>query len=597
MKKSVRFLCSLGLVLALQGAAQTAPTEAQPKSQAPSALTKPSTPACPPPCLTPEQEAALVEVRKILQEARQVAEGIEMPSGPLTKESTTQKYERVKEQLLDHIEETQLIAGDVNIKAASKGKGLFVVRLATAQARYGYTKEAVQTAKGTTWHGGGWELVDALLKAGDVAAAVTVAETNLTKEKEEVTEALRYQDEAVVFALIARRQYEAADPVATQSLQRARKAAQAVKWSEYRYRAMTHVARTQALFGDRAGSTESFKQAIQSALVERQEVSRPHALRMVAKAQAESGDAAGSAQTFQEALRFGNALSDPKVRTYVVSCIAWAQIGSGDRPSGLQTLQDIGRFVETLPTKEQQGALREITLWQLKVGDQDGARENMQRMQKLGVDVISLMVQAGDLRGAMAIAAKTTKTGEQKANDLRIFADQLIKMKDPFGTPEVFQDLARQASALLENSLPQNKTFADGMRRNVALVQVAAGDVAGALRTLDDLYLVPSPKHSALIELLLDKGDVAGARQVAEHLKEEWLPWEDGWRKLGYGYGRLGRAAEGIALAKQQQSPYSRARMLLGIAEGLIEQQNIKTTVWSQGPDIPLIEHCPDTRR
>lgn len=593
-------LLSVLLVVTMAVLTQAAPTEMQPPVPAPTDPVKPGPRVSQPPKLTSEQEAALVDVRKILQEARQVAEGIEVPSGPLTKESTTQKYERVKEQLLDHIEETQLIAGDVSIKTVSKGKGLFAVHLSMAQARYGYTKEAVQTVTSDTSYHGGRELIDALLKAGDVSAAVTVAEAYLSKDG---FDASRHRDEAVIFALIARRQHEAGDPMASQSLQRALKAAQAVKWPEYRYRALTHVARTQALLGNRAGSAESFAQAVQAAKQYVQglsagyhEAMRPHALRMVAKAQAESGDIEGSVQTFQEALRFAHALSDPKIRIFVVSCIAWAQSASGDRPGGLQTLQDIRRFAETLPTKEQQGALREITLWQLKVSDQDGARENMQRMQKLGADVISLMVNAGDLSKAMTVAAETPQTGKQKADYLRFFAEQLIKKKDPLGTPEVFQDLARKATELLENSLPQDRVFADRMRESIALVQAAAGDIARALRTLEAVSTLPSLAHSALIKLLLDKGDAAGARQVTEQLKEDWLPWADGWRELGRGYSRLGKTAEGVALARQQQSPYSRARMLLGLAEGLIEQQGIKSTLMFQGPDIPEIEHCPDTR-
>jgi hypothetical protein len=127
------------LISAAVDSATAALTEPQPPMHAASQLSAVPTQPGKPAWLTPEKEAALVEVRKILREARVAAEGIQTPSPVLSDRHRRKALERMKAELLHTIEEAQLQAGDVTITSTHKQS------LALTQARYGFTNEAVQT--------------------------------------------------------------------------------------------------------------------------------------------------------------------------------------------------------------------------------------------------------------------------------------------------------------------------------------------------------------------------------------------------------------------------------------------------------------------
>lgn len=153
--------------------------------------------------ITPEQEAALVEVRKILIEAREVAEGIQLPSPLLTKQATIRALEEAKKKLLWGIEEAQLRAGDLSIQPAP-GSIHFNHYLALARARYGETKEVVESAARAKIQENDLLLViDDVIKAGDIPAAFKVVDATMTKE---VAHAQRFRSRAAALALIAQRQ-------------------------------------------------------------------------------------------------------------------------------------------------------------------------------------------------------------------------------------------------------------------------------------------------------------------------------------------------------------------------------------------------------
>jgi hypothetical protein len=581
-KKVVWLLFSLGLVLVLQGAAQTAPTETQPQVQAPSALTKPAQPACPPPCLTTEQEAALVEVRKILQEARQVVEGIETSGGLFTSEKKLGILREYKDGLIRKIEKAQFQAGDLGTAATTKQPWY----LALAQVKYGRVQEAIQTAAQDHYGSKGaldtlLVLMDALIRVGAMQAAITVAETDVAKEGVYSWNHLAY---ATVLSFIARRQFEAGEPQAQVTLQRAVQEAQATGYPPDRLYALIHVARAQATMGDRTASAATFRQAIQAALAIKRDGTPEGALSAIALAQAQSGDQAGSGQTFQEAIGLISK-KDPQAKAFGLVRVACGQVANGQRTAGLQTFQQALEIAESLPAKEKGRVLREIGEWQLKAGEREALAETLERARKAGVDVIGLAGQAGYLKLALGLAGTISDVGTQ-SGALGFVARRLVETKDPFGTPEVFQQLSQTATALLKEPVPKDKLTANFMLMNIALVQASANELPTALRTIEMISsesILLSYAYPSLIQLLTRQGKLADARQVAAGLKENWIFGgtseannRDALRELAKLGVRSGDVQGTLAWARKQLSPLAQGYALLGVAEALMEQNGIE---------------------
>lgn len=605
MKKSVRFLLALVLIGALASSAQAAVMEPPPQVQAPSALTKPSTPACKPPCLTPQQEAALVEVRKILHEARQVAEGIEIPNSLITSPTRIKGLEIHKNLLRSSIEDAQLRAGNLTITQTAASVD-FARKLAFWQTKYGYTKEAVQTAS-QFWSGSDefLVLVDALTKAGDIPAALAVAETNVAKIG---VDAMRYRNQAGALSLIALRQHERGDLEARKTLSRAQQAAQAVKYPPDRYLALLYVARAQAMMGDRAAGAETFRQAIRTALAIREKGGNTGALRRIGKAQAETGDHMAGTQTFQQVIRLSEPLV-PLFRANVLGCLAWTQAVSGDRAAAAQTFQQALRFAESLPVSEKGRVLRAIGDWQVKAGERDAVAETLRRMLRSAESNVSrneklvalesvaqLAIAAGDFKVAIDITPAIADKGAQ-ARVLAMLANQLVVTKDPFGTPEIMQQLSQIGMALMSEPFLKEQSAADSMLSNIAIVQTAANDIRTAQRLSDQISFQDAQisSYGRIVSFLIKKGDLAGAKHVAAMMKEERFPWNgsvEAIQAIARAYTKNGESKDALAWARQQENAYARARALLGVAEGIMEQKGIEN-IQRKVRDMPMQDNCP----
>lgn len=581
MKKSVWFLLSLGLVLALQGAAQTAPTEAQPQSQVPSALTKLAKPACPPPCLSAEQEAALVEVRKILKEARQVAEGITIPTrGLSTRESELKVLRDEKTKLVGRIEQAQFQAGDFSA-AATTTQPWF---LALTQVKHGHIQEGIQAAaRGHLHEDSLLALVKALAITGHIQAAIRVVQTDLPKE---TVEHWRYRNEAAALALIAREQKRIGDQVVSETMQRALKAALAVKWPLDRYLAFVHVARAQAAMGDQTGSADSFRQAIQTALAIRRDATPAAALAGIAVAQAESGDAAGSAQTFLESIRLTNGLA-AKEKAFRLVRTACSQVMRGQRESGQQTFQQALQVAETLSPVEKGRVLREIGAWQLKAGEREALAETLERAQKAGVDVADLAARAGYMQMALS-QVESSQDVRWKIGSMRFFATLLVTISEQadIQPAALVKRFAKEAPLLAKETTFRDSQDAKFAAKDIAVIQAAAGDLTAVLRTIetisDESYLA-GHVYPEVTQILTKQGNLAGARQVASSLKEDWIFGgtseannRDALRELAKLGARSGDVQGTLAWARKQPGPYARGYALLGVAEELMEQQRIE---------------------
>lgn len=537
--------------------------------------------------LTPEQEAALVEVRRILREARIVAESIQPPLPVLSDRHRRKALERAKNRLLNEIEEAQLQAGDVAITSTLTGQSKigFKNSLALAQARYGFTSEAVQTASTETVTGESLLLlVEALVKAGDIPAAIRLAEMQLPRDGVELW---RQKAAAIVYSYIAEEQHKVGDVKAHDTLSRAVKEGPTAKFAhtEEYIHALVALARAQAALGDKAAAAETFKRTIDASLAKRRDRDFSGLLKLIAKAQAESGDRTGGEQTFQRAIELRTGPRD-------LACLAWAQAVTGQRDTALRSFKLAIDDAEKLPVEEQRRALSDLVPWQLEIGDHEGALETVEKARRIGAfDMIGLSGRIGNWKLALELT-HALSDDSRKAGALAYITRTLVKTKDPFGTPELITKLSKEASTLLEHVPQKDRSDADHMLKNIAIVQTAAGDLPAAQVTIEKISsILQNGAYSEVVHVLIDKGDLLTAGKVLAELKGEWRPVTDSFRKLGNAYAQSDDKEAGLAFLRQQHNSYEKANGLLGVGEGLMKQHNIPRLWHSQ---LPRRNFCPD---
>ena len=603
-KRGIKLLVLVALISALGGVVWAAVTEAP----APQVQTAPPLAAAAgqpgkPAWLTPEKEAALVEVRKILQEARQVAEGIELPNRLLTDRHKLKAMERIKARLLEDIQTAQLRAGEFPDTVGLIHRMYF----AWALANYGRSQEAVQAASQENLADDGLlVLVDLLSKTGDTSAARQAVEASTEKEP------LRWwrdRKRAVAFALLAQRQREQGDLGAEETLQRAMKAAQAIKVAEDRYRAFIHVGRAQAALGNQASSTESFREAKQATMGIR-EGGPTGALLWIAKAQAEAGDQAGSEQTFQQALELAQK-PEPDKRAQFMGCLAWVQKASGYHHLAKETLQLALKEVESLSPSTKNQVLSEVGKRQLALGDREAVVETVQRMLKDASSASDSTIkdaaessarvlarQAGDFQLTMELVTRISNDDWGKSIAISHLVRALVKTRDPFGTPEIFQQLLQIAARLEENHLNKDVGRRDLMLSSIAVVKAAVGNVSKALQTADRINSLDTrvrTTYGEIISLLMEKQDVEGAMQVMASIEEKWFPLGGSAWVLGDFAKAYAIKSEGTAVflwARQQANPWAQAHALLGVAQGLMDRHYLPA-IEGLKPAMPVIERCP----
>ncbi|MCC6965843.1 MAG: hypothetical protein IT391_06110 [Nitrospira sp.] len=589
MKQLLRLVClSLALVEAFGGAGCAAMMETEVPAQTAPPVQAISKPSIKPVWLTPEKESALVEVRKILREARQVAEGIQPPSPLLSDRHRRKGLERIKNSLLNRIEEAQLQAGDVTITSTLTGESRigFKRSLAQTQARYGFTDEAVQTVSSeTVTQESLLVLVEALVQSGDIPAAIRVADMQVPKEGVEL---YRQKAAATVYSYIAEAQHKAGDLNARDTLDRAVREGPTSKFAhttEYIH-ALLYLGRAQAALGEKQASAETFKQAIDALAIKRKDRKPSSALMVIAKAQAETGDRAASEQTFQRAIELRTGPRD-------LTCLAWAQAVTGQRDAALQSFKLAIEDAAKLPLEEQRRALSDLVPWQLEIGDREGALETVERARRIEApNVISMAGTARNWKLAydLAIAASDDAS---KAAWLNYIAGTLVKSGDPFGTPELFKKLADEASPVLDHRPPESDSKTGVMYANIAEIQAAAGDVAAATKTVKRIVSESqqSVAYENIIKILIGRRDLLIATQIASSLKDERRPFTDSFRRLGVAYVYAGKAEAGLAWARQQQNPYEKSSAMLGIGRGLLKQHGIKD---QQTSAYKSRNFCPD---
>lgn len=541
------------------------------------------------PLRTPEQEATLIEVRKILRESREVAEAIQTPAPLFSDRHRRKSLERMKDKLLNMIEEVQLQAGDITITSTltSLSKIGFRNNLALAQARYGFTSEAVQTLSTETVTGESLLLrVEALVKSGDVPAAIRLAEMQLPRDGVTLW---RQKTATAIFSYIAEEQYKAGDLHARETLNRAIKEKPSSKFAhttEYIH-ALIDLGRAQAALGDKVASAETFKQAIDALSIKRKDRNPSSALMVIAKAQGETGDRVASEQTFQRAIELRTGPRD-------LTCLAWAQAVTGQREAALRSLKLAIEGAEKLPMVEQRRALSDLVPWQLEIGDREGALETIERLRQSGalVNARVLATRFGFFDKAFAIEEEKQSTDAERASFLRHLVKRLLESGDRIGTREKFQQLAREAT-LLRNKLPEDRSKSEWMLADIALVQAAAGDLENYRQTLQRMATGSQVliAYERVVDAFIHKNDLTTATQVISEIKEEIHPFTVIFKNLGAAYGVSGDVVAGKAWARQQQNHYEKSSALLGIGQGLMRQHGIEQLWRSQ---LPRRNSCPD---
>ena len=549
--------------------------------------------------LTPGQEAALVEVRKILREARQVAEGIVAPSKPLEPSATEYQvshHEKNKMWLLTNIESTQFRAGDFATAATTAVPG----SLAFAQLRYDHLGEALKNVERTElWEEGALTFVYELIQAGQIDSAVKVAETHIKKKR---------RHEAALFALIAREEARLGDSRAHNTILRARVAAKVVVLPNDRALALVHVARAQRVMGDRTGSEETIREALDTAL-KAPRGRDTSVLSIIAMAQEENGDRAGSVKTFQLIVDDEKDLK-PMQKARWLGSQACDRVLRGYGTRGAEIFQAAIKVADGLPASEQVWVWSEISRWLVKAGDHDAVRAVVQRMVDTAKTISDDQTRAkalsaasghatkiGDLDKALDIAS-TMEDGWNKADLLRFIAEQSIKTKNFPNTDTVIRWLADTARTLSQGQLPKDRSQADGMLADTAKVLALAGDVPLAVQTLkrisnQDSHQV-SGAYPQIVVLLAQQGNYAGARQILEHVERKWfleIPVAFALNSLGKAYAESGASQEGLRWARQVEVDYAKASILLGVAEGLMNRHGVENVV-TERPEVTLQSRC-----
>ena len=598
MRLVVLSLVPLGVFVSAGCAAMT-----EAEAPAPQVQTAPA-PANRPAWLTPEKEAALIEARKILKEAREVAEGIKVPSKlrilrppevRLTGEEQETKW------LLGRIEKIQFRAGDFSAGATTTLRA----SLAFAQLQYGQVHDALRVLRDERLRGerlgevGALTLVQTLAQTGYMEAAIEMADAHSKYER---------ASEGRLFALIAREQMKLGDTRAHDTLQRARMAAKFGGSPNDRALSLVHVAQAQRSLGDRAGSDESLRWALDAAVNAPRDRSTM-VLRTIAVAQADNGDRTGSAQLFKRIREEENSLNSSQ-RVQRLASQACDLAVRGYRSSATEMFQEAMQIADGLPVGEQIRMWREIGQRLVKSGDQVAVRTLVQRMvetaesiadERIKQETLStasgLSTKVGDLDMAMGIAA-TIKDGSEKALALRWLAERMATTAHSPDLAILFRKLSDTAKDLPQSKLPTEKATANRMLANIAGIQAVTGDVPSAIQSLKRItnqdYHQESGAYPEIIRLLAQQGNFTGARQVADNVeRKRWeeSPMAFALKSLGRAYAEAGDTQTALDWARHIKVGYAKALILMGVAEGLMNRQGIEHIV-EERPELALQRRC-----
>jgi tetratricopeptide (TPR) repeat protein len=549
--------------------------------------------------ITPEQEAALVEVRKILREASEVAQAVVIEN-PDSKEGKF--LVNNKRFALRDIVGAQARSGDIEgarmTTTANGWDKSWAIGIALAKAgrsHDGLKELSSQELDPPTR----FVFIEALMKAGDRQTALEVAESRGT-----------YLWQAPSIAYLATLQAKAGDLGYKETFQRALKVAEAFDRLDPpskepnigKYKALVHIARAQVDAGDMTESRQTFVKALETALVvpERDQF---NALLIIAEAQARSGDHAGSERTFGQAIKTAKALA-PNQQLSGLKRIAEIQLEVGNRTAATETIRLLLQVPSGSSPRDQADGLMRQARWHLTLGDREAANSALQtvmpRVRTIADDPATPELERSNIYYGLAqLAAESGSfdlaqeaiqaitSNQTKANGIR----QIITgLTSPSGRPEVqqfIQTLAKDATSLTGLlSFPRDLTLLD-----VAVIQAAIGDVKTAVQTADRVAeVLRDNAYREMAEVLIKNNNWSGAQEVLSRMKAEWMLNESShhvFRALAKAQAKEGMGRQVVEWSQKQPDSVARANVFLGVAEGLMERIGIEQL----RPAVPLFFH------
>jgi hypothetical protein len=557
--------------------------------------------------ITPEQEAALVEVRKILREASEMAQSVVIEN-PESKEGKF--LVNNKRFVLWDIVGAKARAGDIDgarLMATANGVGGVAIGIALAKAGRPYEGldelASLELDPPTRF-----VFVEALMKAGDRQTALEVAESRGT-----------YLWQAPSIAYLANLQAKAGDVEYKKTFQRALKVAEAFdKLDKHtsdanigKYKALVHIARAQADAGDVTESRQTFVKALETALVvpERDQF---NALLISAEAQARSGDQLGSERTFGQAIIAAKKLA-PNQQLSESKRIAETQLEVGNRTAATETVRHLLQVPSGSSPYEQADGLMKQARWHLIFGDRAAAKGALQtvapQVRTIADGFATTKLEKGDIYYdspelgksniyhslaqlaaecelyEMAQEAVRAITSDQtKANAIRHIVTGLLPTSERPEVQQVMQTLAKDATSLTGIlSFPRDLTLMD-----VAVTQAAAGDVKTAVRIADRVAeVLRDNTYRHMVAALIEKRDWTGGQEVLSRMKARWMLDESShhmFRALAKAQAKAGMEKQVIEWSHKQPDSMARANVFLGVAEGLMERAGIEQL----RPVVPL---------
>ncbi|HXZ45640.1 MAG TPA: hypothetical protein VEH02_02800 [Pseudolabrys sp.] len=315
----------------------------------------------------------------------------------------------------------------------------------------------------------------------------------------------------------------------------------------------------------------------------------------LASALVKGGDRNGASTLLRQVMQQAQDLRDADDRAWLLVQVAEVQVGAGDRIDALRMvaqLQDAIRVVED--NMDRSSLLLRMARVQTAMGDLDVAQDSF----------------AGALRAAHAITSDSGRIEQfgylamsrDRAGDhtsvLAMLQDALNianGITDPSSKSDNLQRIASNYASLGENSRAEEIVtqalnvagqIESASSRSFAVFEIAfvlsqLGDADGLHRAIGMLKVGDNSTPYVLSELVraeAGQGDIDPAIQTNETLRnmQKIVQASAGVQWITAARVRRDGVPAALAWAKGRSSPYDRARALLGVAQGIMENNGKK---------------------